>query len=400
MIGSVNFVDLIALLVIGLAVWFGWRSGFVIQALALAGFVVGFVFVILAAPAAATALGNVDPFLRSVIAISAVCAIVLVAQAIGSTAGAAIRKRMGRGIVGGVDTGAGAAFGLVRGLFLVWLMGGLAMLLPMTSVANEARTSAIVNALESRLPSPVVIAAQLGNLIEATGLPEVFVGAPPPADIPAGGPSQAEANQIAAAAIASTLKVEAIACTNFVSGTAFAVSPNHFVTNAHVVAGSTDVWLSFDGSLDRFHAAVVFFDPALDIAVLETDRNLDVTPLTLSPALPTRGEDAAALGYTGGGGLQLIPALISRPIDALGRDIYGNQIIARTVIEMKAGVAPGDSGGPVMLPDGSVGGVTFSDSRTQPDIGYALSPIDVSKDVSQAINLAAPVSTGACLTES
>ena len=64
------------------------------------------------------------------------------------------------------------------------------------------------------------------------------------------------------------MKVEAIACTNFVSGTSFAVSPNHFVTNAHVVAGSTDVWLSFDGSLDRFHATVVFFDPQLDIAML------------------------------------------------------------------------------------------------------------------------------------
>ncbi len=94
--------------------------------------------------------------------------------------------------------------------------------------------------------------------------------------------------------------------------------------------------------------------------MLATDAHLNVAPLTFSPTLPTRGEDAAALGYTGGGRLQLIPALISRPIDALGRDIYGNQIIARTVIEMKADVAPGDSGGPVVLPDGTVGGVTFS----------------------------------------
>jgi uncharacterized membrane protein required for colicin V production len=399
MIASVNFIDLLALLIIGIAIWFGWRSGFVIQALALVGFVVGFAIVVIAAPVTTGALANVDPFLRSMIVICAICAIVLVAQAIGSVAGAALRRRMGTGVVGGVDTGAGAAFGLVRGLFLVWLMGGLAALLPMAGVANEARQSAIVGALESRLPSPVVIAAQLGRLMEATGLPDVFVGAPA-ADIPAGGPSQAETNQIGAAARASTLKVEAIACTNFVSGTSFAVAPNEFVTNAHVVAGSTDVWLSFDGSLDRFHATVVFFDPQLDIAVLETDRNLNVAPLTLSQTLPTRGEDAAALGYTGGGGLQVLPALISRPIDALGRDIYGNQIIARTVIEMKSGVAPGDSGGPVILPDGSVGGVTFSDSRTQPEVGYALSPIDVAKDVAKSINLAAPVDTGACLTES
>ncbi len=141
------------------------------------------------------------------------------------------------GVVGGVDTGAGAAFGLVRGLFLVWLMGGLAAALPLAGVATEARQSAIVQALDANLPSPTILAAQLGQLIESTGLPEVFVGAPPPADIPAGGPTQAEADQIAAAARASTLKVDAISCGNFVSGTAFAVSADHFVTNAHVVAG-------------------------------------------------------------------------------------------------------------------------------------------------------------------
>ena len=280
---------------------------------------------------------GVDPFLRSVIVICAIAAIVLVSQAIGSIAGGAVRRRMGNGVVGGVDTGAGAAFGLVRGLFLVWLMGGLAAALPMAGVATEARQSAIVRALDSRLPSPTILAAQLGQLIEATGLPEVFVGAPPPADIPAGGPTQDEANQIAAAARGATLKVEAIACGNFVSGTAFAVSKDHFVTNAHVVAGSTDAWLSFDGSLDRYDARVVFFDPDQDIAVLDVDAELNVTPLTLSTALPERGADGAALGYSGGGRLQVIPALISRPIDALGRDIYGNTIISRTVIEMKVG---------------------------------------------------------------
>ncbi len=56
MIDSVNFIDLLALLIIGIAVYLGWRSGFVIQALALAGFVVGVVIVVLAAPAAAKAL--------------------------------------------------------------------------------------------------------------------------------------------------------------------------------------------------------------------------------------------------------------------------------------------------------------------------------------------------------
>jgi S1-C subfamily serine protease len=397
---DVNFIDLAAFLIIAVAVYFGWRSGFVIQAFALAGFILGIGAIVLLAPLAAGALSDAQPWMRSIIVIGAIAGVVLVSQAIGSAAGAAVKRRMGRGIVGGVDTGAGAAFGMLRGMFLVWLMGGLASALPMAGVATEARQSAIVRALDARLPSPVVLAAELGRLIESTGLPEVFVGAPPPADIPNGGPTEQQAAQIAAAARASTLRVEAIACQNFVSGTAFAVSDDHLITNAHVVAGSTDVWLSFDGSADRYDAHVVLFDPDLDAAVLVVDQPLDVAPLKLSTELPSRGEPAAALGYTGGGHLRLIPTLISRPISALGRDIYGKQVIAREVIEMRADVAPGDSGGPVLLPDGTVGGVTFSESRTEPDVGYALSPTDVAADLAKALKLDAPVDTGACLTDS
>jgi S1-C subfamily serine protease len=396
---DVNFIDISALLILGLGIYFGWRSGFVIQAFALAGFVVGIIAIVIVAPPAAAALEGLDPWLRSLIVISAIAAVVLVSQAVGSIAGGAVRRRIGNGVVGGVDTGAGAAFGLLRGLFIVWLIGGLAASLPIAGVATEARQSAIVRAIDQRLPSPAILAAQLGRLIESTGLPEAFVGAPPHADIPAGGPTQQQAEQIAAAARASTLRVEAVACDAFVSGTAFAVSRDHFVTNAHVVAGATDVWLSDDSTMDRYDASVVFIDPDKDVAVLAIDQALNVTPLHLSLDLPTRGEDAAALGYTGGGQLRLIPALISRPIDALGRDIYGNQIIAREIIEMSADVAPGDSGGPVILPDGTVGGVTFSESRTEQQVGYALSPLDVESDVANAIDKTTPVATGACVTE-
>ena len=126
---------------------------------------------------------------------------------------------MGTGVVGGVDTGAGAAFGLVRGLFLVWLMGGLAALLPMAGVANEARQSAIVSALDSRLPSPVVIAAQLGRLMEATGLPDVFVGAPPRRIFLPAAHLRRRPNQIGSGGARFDPEVEAIACSNFVSGT-------------------------------------------------------------------------------------------------------------------------------------------------------------------------------------
>jgi S1-C subfamily serine protease len=396
---QVSVVDLIALLIVGVAMYFGWRSGFVVQATALAGFIGGLALVIVLAPFAADALAGADPWLRSLIAISAVAAIVLVSQAIGSSLGARLRRRIGRGILGGVDMGAGAAFGFVRGLFVVWLMGGLLTALPNAALATQARQSLVLRALDTRLPSPLVFAAELGRLVEAAGFPDVFVGAPPATDIPVGGPSAQEAEKMAAAARASTLRVEAVACGNLVSGTSFAVSDDLFVTNAHVVAGASDVWLSFDGSLDRYVARVVMFDPQLDAALLAVDRHLDVAPLMLNSDPPGRGDEGVALGFTGGGRLRVIPVVVSRSLEALGRDIYDSGISAREVIEMRADVAPGDSGGPVVFADGTVGGVTFSESRDQPEIGYALEAHDVSQAISGDLGSDTAVSTGDCIHE-
>mgnify|MGYP006198715037 CR=1 FL=1 len=88
----------------------------------------------------------------------------------------------------------------------------------------------------------------------------MFAGLPPLPTEPVEGPNQRAAEGIAAAARASTLRVEAVACSRFMSGTAFAIGPDHFVTNAHVVAGSDRVWVSFDGAFDRHRAVVVDYD--------------------------------------------------------------------------------------------------------------------------------------------
>lgn len=392
-----NFVDAIALLVIGVAIYFGWRSGFVIQVLALLGFVAGIAIVVVAAPHAADALTDMDPWLRTIVVLGGVAAIVLLLQGLGSAVGSAIRRRIGSGLLGSVDMGAGALFGFMRGIFLVWLMGGLVGVLPMPGVAAEARQSVILRALDTRLPSPVVLAAELGRLIESSGLPDVFVGAPPPNDVPDVGVTDAQAAAIADAARASTVRVEGLACGNFVTGSGFAVNGTHFVTNAHVVAGTNQLWISFDGSLDRYRARVVMFDPRLDAALIATDDRLDVAPLELASEIPERGEPAAALGFTGGGRQRVIPGVVSRSIEALGRDIYGNAIVTRRVIELRADVAPGDSGGPVLLGDGTVGAVTFSESRTNDEIGYALSPVHVSAAIGPFLDSEEPVATGDCL---
>ncbi|MGI8928605.1 MAG: MarP family serine protease [Candidatus Limnocylindrales bacterium] len=392
-----NLVDVAAVLLVALAIYFGWRSGFIIQLLALVGFLGGIALMVLIAPHAAELVADMDPWLRTVVSIGVVAGIVLLAQGLGSGAGAAVKRRIGPGILTGIDHGLGAAFGLARGVFMVWLIGGLLSLLPVPNVATEARQSFVLRALDSRLPSPVVLAAELGRLIEAAGLPDIFVGAPPPIDIPVGGPNGETAEALVAAARRSTVRVESTACGLFLTGTGFAVTPDHLVTNAHVVAGSDRVWVSFDGSLDRFQATVVDFDPGLDAALLHV-AGMAAAPLTLDDGLPERGQPAAALGFTGGGRQRVIPGVISRTLSALGRDIYGSSVVAREVVEMRLDVSPGDSGGPVLLTSGKVAGVTFSESRESPEIGYALSPVSVAVSINDSLRATQPVATGACLT--
>jgi uncharacterized membrane protein required for colicin V production len=392
-----NYVDVLAILLVLVTIFFGARSGFVAQALALAGFIIGVIVVVLLAPVVAGPLADVEPPLRGLLALGAMAFVVLIAQAAGSAAGVAIRRRMGRGLLGGVDNAAGALFGVVRGVFLVWLAGGLIALAPIPGLQTDARQSLMLRALETRFPSPIVMAAELGRLIEAAGLPtDVFVGVPPPPAPPVDGPSQQAANAIAGIARASTLRIEATACGRFYTGTGFAVRPNYLVTNAHVVAGADRVWVALDGSLDRHRATVVHFDPDLDAALVYVP-GIDLVPLSLAQTVPARGDHAAAIGFPGGGRQQVIPAAINRTIDALGRDIYARRTISRTVIEMRADVRPGDSGGPVILENGLVGGVTFSQSRDDPQIGYALTPAAVADAIGPSLGSTTAVSTQSCM---
>jgi S1-C subfamily serine protease len=110
----------------------------------------------------------------------------------------------------------------------------------------------------------------------------------------------------------------------------------------------------------------------------------------------SRGVEAAVLGYPGGGPFTAAPAGVMAVFQAQGRDIYGQGLTVRNVYEVQAVVRPGNSGGPLVQPDGEVIGVVFSRSTTNGDIGYALTSPGVVSRVVQAEAGSAPIGTGAC----
>ena len=92
-----------------------------------------------------------------------------------------------------------------------------------------------------------------------------------------------------------------------------------------------------------------------------------------------------------------MPAAVAGRYAATGLDIYGDARVRREILELRAAIERGDSGGPLILENGTVGGVVFAESRTNEDVGYALSPIAVAARVSPGIGRTTPVDTGACL---
>ena len=100
----------------------------------------------------------------------------------------------------------------------------------------------------------------------------------------------------------------------------------------------------------------------------------DARPLRFANTDPGRGSVGAALGYPGGGPLMIVPAAVTGSYRATGRDIYDEARVDRDILELRAQIDRGDSGGPFVLQDGTIGGLVFAEARSDPDVGYALSP--------------------------
>jgi S1-C subfamily serine protease len=193
------------------------------------------------------------------------------------------------------------------------------------------------------------------------------------------------------------VKVQGVApsCSRSIEGSGFVISPDHVLTNAHVVAGVTARQTVTTESGATLPATVVFYDPQVDVAILYVHQ-LDLSPLRFSgPASP--GDSAVVAGYPlDAPSLQTVPARIGDVQDAQGPNIYDTSTVTRQIYEIRALVQSGNSGGPLLSPAGTVDGVVFAAAVGVSDTGFALTAAEVTNDASAGANLTAPVSTGAC----
>jgi S1-C subfamily serine protease len=198
------------------------------------------------------------------------------------------------------------------------------------------------------------------------------------------------------AALDSVVKVEGTApeCSTRLTGSGFVVGQDLIITNAHVVAGVENPTVRVKGKGKAFEGIVVYFDPALDVAVIRT-KDFPSVALRISEPL-SRGDNAAVAGFPGGGPLALIPARVRSVIDSVGTDIYGDEQVTREIYAVSADIKQGDSGAPMFALDGTVAGLVFASSATDAQTGYALTAKEFMVGVEIASTATQAVDTGEC----
>jgi S1-C subfamily serine protease len=390
----VNGLDLVIVVLVALAGFTGFRRGALLQLFSYGGLILGVLAGALLAPAVASAARS--DAVQAGIAIAVLLGMAGIGNALGWVAGTSVSARAhGLPVVGTADKAGGSVISVVGLLLVTWFLALNLVNGPFPQVNREIRGSAIVRSLVGALPRPPSLPAEVRRFLNQHGFPDVFAGLPPAPAGPVDMPSEAQARQAVEAAAASTVRIVGSACGELLSGSGFVVSGDLVVTNAHVVAGVEGPQVQRQDGTSQ-SATTVLFDPQTDLAVLHVDTPAG-QPLPLLSSRVGRGTGGATLGYPGGGDLTVERAAVRRPIDAVGRDIYGSSEVEREVYELQAKVEPGDSGGPFVLPDGSVAGVVFAASTTDPSVGYAIASTDVILDVSRAAGRTRPVSTGGCV---
>jgi S1-C subfamily serine protease len=393
-LGAVNGLDAFLLALLVFAAFSGFRRGLALQAFSFGGLLVGLAIGALLVPVV-TALAE-GSGAQATIAIVTLIALAGIGNALGWFLGARMRARARATRFGRVDAVGGSAVTVVASLLAIWFVGLNLVNGPFHDLASQIRGSAIVRTLDDTLPQPPSLLAQVRQFFNRFGFPDVFAGLPPLPAEAVRPPSNAQARAAFEAADESTLMVVGQACDRIQEGSGFGVAGEYVVTNAHVVAG-VDAPQVMTRTREGYEATTVLFDAELDLAVLFVD-DAPWPSLTLASDDADRGDVGAVLGYPGGGSLTPDAAAVLRALDGVvGRDIYGQEETQRFVLELQAHVRPGNSGGPFVLPDGTVAGVVFAASTTDPDVGYALAASEVAPRLGRSIGQTDAVGTGPCI---
>ncbi|GAA3052552.1 hypothetical protein GCM10020000_37630 [Streptomyces olivoverticillatus] len=138
----------------------------------------------------------------------------------------------------------------------------------------------------------------------------------------------------------------------------------------------------------------MLYDWKRDIAVLDVP-SLDAPVLSFAGGADS-GKSAIVAGFPENGSYDVRAARIRSRVEANGPDIYHRGNVRRDVYSLYATVRQGNSGGPLLTPDGEVYGVVFAKSLDDADTGYALTADEVRQDAVDGRTATSRVNTQGC----
>jgi len=392
-----DLLDLALLVIAAAFAVSGYRQGFIVGSLSFVGFVGGAVLGAEFGPAIARAIvGGQNQ--QDVVAVILLVSAAIIGQFIASSIGAAMRQTMTSRSSTTIDAIGGSAVSVLSMLLIAWAIGSVLISSPFTVVDQQVNNSAVLGTMDKVMPTPAkTMFSEFRRMLASGPFPQVFSDIGAARLFPVQAPNAAVLNSPGyLAARTRVVKVEGTApsCDRSIEGSGFVYAPDHVLTNAHVVAGVTQgpVVSTPDGA--SYRASVVFYDPQVDIAVLYVP-GLNLTPLQFAGAA-NDGADSVVAGYPLDHPFTAVAARIGDTQSAVGPDIYQTGTVTRQIYEIRGTVEPGNSGGPLLSPSGTVYGVVFAAAVGDPQTGFALTSAEVASDANAGAAQTVPVSTQGC----
>ncbi|GGJ97139.1 serine protease [Pilimelia anulata] len=350
----------------------GYRQGFVTGALSFAGFFGGAVVGLQLGPWLANRIA--DPTVKVTMALAAVFGLAVVGQAAAGFLGARLRRGIRHKYGRVADDIGGAGVSLVAMVLVVWLVAVPLGVSSLPWLAAAVRTSKVLDGIDSVVPEQAKAMSQrLRESVDTRGFPDVFDGLDATRVTEVAPPDPGLARSVAVTTgKRSVVKVlgTAPSCARRIEGSGFLYAEERVMTNAHVVAGTTQVRVELDGS--RYDGTVVVYDPGRDLAVIRVPgMRAPVLPFVRTPAVT--GANAVVLGFPLDGPFNAQAARVRDLRQITGPDIYEKNKVTRQVYTLRALVRSGNSGGPLVSTDGRVLGVIFAAAADDKNTGFAVS---------------------------
>jgi S1-C subfamily serine protease len=398
-LGSVRG-DLLDLALLVIAVAFavsGYRQGFIVGSLSFVGFVGGAVLGAEFGPAISRAIAG-GQTQQDVVAVVLLVVFAILGQFLFSSVGAYVRQAMTSPSSTVADSIGGAFVSILSMLLIAWAIGSVLTASSFEGVVKQVDNSVVLGTMDKVMPSQAkTMFGEFRRLLASGPFPQVFSGIGAAHLFAVSPPDAAVLNSPGyLAARSRVFKVDgtALSCDRTIEGTGFVYAPDHIMTNAHVVAGVNEGPTVTTSTGRKYNAKVVLYDPQVDIAVLYVP-GLNMSPLKFdTQAKP--GDSAVVAGYPLDQGFTQRPARIGGTQNAVGPDIYQTGQVSRQIYEIRANVEPGNSGGPLLSPTGTVDGVVFAAAVDTADTGFALTASEVSADARAGATQTSETSTQGC----